>query len=90
MTRHQRAQVVDYTLTSKQRARIVELLRCTADRNYPLDTYGLHPAAHDLGIGPGLRCQASLAIIECVGSRGEDWRHACLEAAQRVEDKEWP
>ena len=81
-------------MTRHQRAQVVELLRCAADDNeseitamgYPEDITGLAISAR--WFVSDERCGAYCEP----NTRSEiRWRrHDRLEAAQRVEDKEWP
>jgi hypothetical protein len=75
-------------LTKKQRAEVVELLRCAADREY-----GIRTTSNWLYFrGLRISFQAEEAAMEAwwsVPSR-DDHRQACLEAAARVEEGSWP
>jgi hypothetical protein len=77
-------------MTKRQRAQVVELLRCAADRCDGLDTlFAFRPTAREIG-NPNLSYIASDALLATIGDEGDDWQAACLEVAQRVEDHQWP
>lgn len=71
-------------MTKKQRAQVVELLRCAADCRYSVvgtarDLWELgYPITQDIA-------DAALAAWWSVPSR-DDFVQSCLEAAQRVEE----
>ncbi len=81
-------------MNKKQRAAVVELLRCAADQNNLVMT-GYRTGYVD-GINPcdpvySLACDALAAVSHATSA----WYYArprkhLLEAAQRVEDGEWP
>lgn len=93
-------------MTKKQRAQVVELLRCAADLgivgNIPCPLTG---AAHDLGL---MRWTSAIDYerdevvriadnaVACTKEIDEEpgsWRgfgERCLEAAQRVAERSWP
>jgi hypothetical protein len=78
-------------MTRRQRAQVVELLRCAADRCDPFDTaLGFASTAYAVGTSHEVRYLTCDALVETVGDRGNDWQAACLEAALRVEQGEWP
>ncbi len=85
-------------MTPKQRAAVVELLKCAAD----VDSIAI---AFDRAWAPGVKfrypgehpvwdlaVQARIDIavdIDTVNSR-DSYKFECLEAAQRCEDGDWP
>lgn len=87
-------------MTKKQRAQVVELLRCAADSR--VDGVGLN----GMWDGANLVCptetveriawdavmslQRSSRPRQVVGVVDEHYRHELLEAAQRVEEGSWP
>lgn len=87
-------------LTRSQRAQVVELLRCGADgaRNGPGLTMAAYALGHCDGISPcspmyTLACDAYMQFNRIPSEwYWTNWRRrrGLLEAAQRVEDKEWP
>lgn len=79
-------------VTKRQRAQVVELLRCAADRCIFDDTFAFGWTRSALGLRQGgkihnLTCRA---LTETVGLHGFDWRRDLLEAAARVEEGSWP
>lgn len=91
-------------MTKKQRAEVVELLRCAADVVHET-LMPIWKATCALGFGESCtQHKAALAAMQNAAiSRGgaatmpaddiegdNEYRARCLEAAQRVEDKEWP
>ena len=83
-------------MTKKQRAEVVELLRCGAD----CVDEGLTPLTYAcryldmsdsvLSSAVDARCAVSRALRTPRFLEGSEYRYELLEAAQRVEDKEWP
>lgn len=89
-------------LTKQQRADVVELLRCAADLCNVDSSHGLYSVAQFLGLDTWdtfLATEESTLVwraacdarnhVHAIGYWWGYW-HECLEAAQRVEDKEWP
>lgn len=84
-------------MTKRERAQVVELLRCAADSlQSERDPGGFHSAAYSLGHEPGSRIKRAAwdAKASCPGDGGclddDAYLALLLEAAQRVEDCEWP
>lgn len=84
-------------MTKKQRAQVVELLRCAADgRPAGIGLNGLFGASDDLGIETALHNDAWEALFDVRQVQGEfgcdrsvvdeAYRRRLLEAAQRVEE----
>ena len=71
-------------MTKRQRAQVVELLRCAADQNISLGI-----AACYLGLSDWHRHQAFLPWDSSY-NWFSDYREQCLEAAARVEEGSWP
>ena len=80
-------------MTKRQRAQVVELLRCAHE------VHGIGAAAEYLelyaGTEWGLAIKAWEDTSDAILSRrgnllGITYEHVCLEAAQRVEDHQWP
>lgn len=73
-------------MTKKQRAQVVELLRCAADLN------GIGNAAYAMGIEHGQVHDLAIDATRCVRVRIGHGEYAigCLEAAARVEERSWP
>lgn len=76
-------------MTAEEREQVVELLRCAAD----VDSIG---DAHDHiygrgGAGTYYDVWSHAVFLRKSAKRpGMDYRTACLEAAQRVEEGSWP
>ena len=89
-------------MTAKQRAQVVELLRCAADICAIDSSHGLYSVAHLLGHATWDTAQVTgrspyVWHVACEARnhvhRNGLWFgywHECLEAAARVESKEWP
>lgn len=92
-------------MTKKQRAQVVELLRCAADACAIDSSQGLYSVARDLGFdtwdsaaAKNLPAAAAFVWNQACHARNHvhgngywyGYWHECLEAAQRVEDGEWP
>lgn len=92
-------------MTNEQREQVVELLRCAADETPDgLRLNGMFDAASGLGVIPKIDALSWSALLDvrvsALLSRGsafpveagvdEGYRLQLLEAAQRVEDREWP
>ena len=75
-------------LTKRQRAEVVELLRCAADRGYGIRTTSAWLRMHGLEVSAQVE-ELAVKAWWAVPSR-IDHTQACLEAAQRVESGEWP
>ena len=75
-------------MTKRERAQVVELLRCAADlaasEQYIDDAFDLYS-----GAAYGLAVSAWVHVI-CEGERGAGFGCALLEAAARVEEGSWP
>ena len=86
-------------LTAKQRAEVVELLRCAADLslNGPV-VYGVRPGIGEASLRIyGDVCNRTWEIgalsykyIERADFSDSEYAFTCLEAAARVEEKNWP
>lgn len=87
-------------ITKRQRAQVVELLRLATDaeddscRGAPL---GLCNAEWYLGgeidnaiYDAALRAKNAASVVGLYDDADEDYRHACLEAAARIEEGRWP
>lgn len=73
-------------MNKRERSRVVELLRCAADREEPLrDVEAALDVPRSLTMD-ALRAW-DVAYREC---KPGEYRRSCLLAAQRVEDGEWP
>jgi hypothetical protein len=82
------------TMTRKQRAAVVELLRCAADGLTPESTGAWTDALNGLDVTFDVEFIAARAFMSVLRKppRRRDCeigRRAYLEAAQRVEDGEW-
>lgn len=85
-------------MRKRERAQVVELLRCAADhspdphRTAPTDQYGFRFNGL-LNVWPAEENEtavaAQAAVMETYEQPG-DWHRALLEAALRVEQGEWP
>lgn len=89
------------TLTKRQRAEVVELLRCAADRCAIDSSHGLYSVAQLIGYATWTEravggdpavwhfaCEAR-NFVHQDGYWFGYW-HECLEAAMRVEEGTWP
>ena len=84
-------------MTKRERAQVVELLRCAADFRddgsvWPHDEKlnGIGAARSWLGLGDEY-WERAVDAREAVYADGEmSYRAACLEAAARVEEGSWP
>jgi hypothetical protein len=88
-------------VTAKQRSQVVELLRCAADNAVCGISFPLLTAADDTGL-TDWACSMALAVYGPLYVDTHDiWprdampenereNYALLEAAQRVEDCQWP
>ena len=76
-------------LSKQQRAQVVELLRCAADRE-PISIIPCFRAADDLGLKHTVVHHAAVHVMSHVTGSPFDMQARLLEAAQRVEDGEWP
>jgi hypothetical protein len=78
-------------MTRRERAQVVELLRCAADGDRP---NGIFPAMENIGakyMPIGADAVDSVSGINWGGySDDEQYRAELLEAALRVEQGEWP
>jgi len=72
-------------VTRKQRAQVVELLRCAADLSGGIPIY---QAARALGISHTKTHHLAVLISGLVPACG--YQHRLLEAAQRVEEGSYP
>ena len=82
-------------MTRHQRAQVVELLRCAADAVARGWTSGaaLSDASDELGspyFKYAVRCEQTVTRWPVWPAEGEARIAALLEAAQRVEEGEWP
>lgn len=89
-------------LTKREREQVVELLRCAADTCQIEPSHGLYSVAHLCGFdtwdtAPITGGSTRVWDVACrarnhVHANGIwfGYWHECLEAAQRVEDQEWP
>lgn len=77
-------------MTKRERAQVVELLRCAADGPCP----GIEGAARDLGHGDEyedkIYALAMRAWYAVPIAAKDSYRSLCLEAAVRVEEGSWP
>lgn len=87
-------------MSKRQRAQVVELLRCAADNSMRFQWSGLYSTAIELGLLTPWRRLASGVVAwrkatqarQAVHGEG-DWLgygHELLEAALRVEQGDWP
>lgn len=89
-------------MTKRQRAQVVELLRCAADVCLADSSHGLYSVAHLMGHdtwdtvtvtgGSALVWNMARRARNHVHGNGYWWGywHECLEAAARVEEGTWP
>jgi hypothetical protein len=78
-------------MTKREREQVVELLRCAADRNDPLDAIcGFAITGARMDAKRQTLDDACCALVQTVGESGDDWQRDCLEAAARVEEGSWP
>ena len=83
-------------LSARQRAQVVELLRCAADGLSATSTGAWTDACDGLDIGIKIQMFAISAFVVVAGwgqfssAEWEDGRAAYLEAALRVEEGSWP
>jgi hypothetical protein len=87
-------------MTKRQRAQVVELLRCAADVCAIDSGHGLYSVAHLLGFdtwdsafAKGNNALAYVWDQACQALNhvhADGYWHECLEAAQRVEEGTWP
>jgi hypothetical protein len=86
-------------MTKRQRAQVVELLRVAADINGIASAFELMTGIEVTGAHyqPGGRrnypiWDMAVRAREAVADDGQwtEYRWSCLEAAQRVEDHQWP
>ena len=83
-------------LSKKRRAQVVELLRCTVWECQRERNAGLYGVARQLGLrtwdqrGHGVWKAARDARLSIDAGLLMDYADSCLEAAQLVEDGDWP
>ncbi len=85
-------------MTKRERAQVVELLRCAADESPGVASIGggingIVRASMGLGLDGWMTYAAGQAYNATVSGQAltyEDHRARLLEAARRVEDGEWP
>jgi hypothetical protein len=85
-----------YTITSRRRAQIVELLRCAADVDSIAVAFWYLTGVNVDDVNDRHHLVWDLAVQARIGITNDDYRAwveyrlSCLEAAKRVEDGEWP
>lgn len=84
-------------MTESQRVKVVELLRCAADADGPHDLVGMPIAGYRLGYVDFVNHSKRVYVLadDVLGEidpseRGDSYRQWLLEAALRVELREWP